>query len=42
MFGGGLKVLITGPEGFERAAVFATDEDPAIIKEHIRETIEDV
>ena len=32
-FRGGFKVLITGPEGFERMAVFATDEEPATIKE---------
>jgi hypothetical protein len=33
-------VLITGPQGFERAAMFAMDEDPATIKERVRETIE--
>ena len=40
-FRGGFKVLITGPQGFERVAMFATDEDPAVIKERIRETIEE-
>ena len=39
-FRGGFKVLITGPQGFERAALFAMDEEPAIIKERVRETIE--
>jgi hypothetical protein len=39
-FCGGFRVLITGPQGFERSAVFATDEEPATIKEWIRETIE--
>ena len=37
---GGFKVLITGPQGFERAALFAMDEDPVAIKERVRETIE--
>ena len=37
---GGFKVLIAGLRGFERVAVFATDEEPATIKERIRETIE--
>jgi hypothetical protein len=40
-FRGGFKVLITGPQGFERVAMFATDEDLAVIKERIRETIEE-
>ena len=40
-FRGGFKVVITGPQGFERTAVFATDEGPATIKERIRETIEE-
>jgi hypothetical protein len=35
------KVLITGPLGFLRAAVFAMDEKPATIKERIREMIEE-
>jgi len=25
---GGVRVLITGPQGFERSVTFATDEDP--------------
>lgn len=41
MFRGGFKVLITGPQGFQRETAFATDEDPATIKERIRETIEE-
>jgi hypothetical protein len=30
-FSGGLRVVITGPQGFERAVLFALDEDPAVI-----------
>jgi hypothetical protein len=40
-FRGGFKVVITGPQGFLRAAEFAMDEEPATIKERIRETIEE-
>ena len=40
-FRGGFKVLITGPYGFERTAIFDTDDDPEIINERIRETIDD-
>ena len=40
-FRGGFKVLITGPQGFQRTAVFDIDEGPATIKERIRETIEE-
>jgi hypothetical protein len=34
-------VLITGPHGFERTASFPLDEDPAVIAERVRETLED-
>jgi hypothetical protein len=34
-------VLITGPYGFERIVTFAIDDDPAVIKERVRETMED-
>jgi hypothetical protein len=38
---GGYKVLITGPQGFERTAVFEVDEDLAVITQRLRETLED-
>jgi hypothetical protein len=34
-------VLITGPQGFERTVLFALDEDPAVITERVRETIDE-
>ena len=34
-------MVITGPEGFERAVLFAFDEDPAVITERVRETIDE-
>jgi len=40
-FRGGFKVLITGPHGLERKAVFANDDEPAVISERIRETLAD-
>ena len=40
-FRGGFKVLITGPHGLERTALFATDDEPAVISERIRETLAD-
>ncbi len=40
-FRGGVKVLITGPHGFERNVAFALDEEPATIAERIRETLEE-
>jgi hypothetical protein len=30
-FRGGVRVLITGPQGFERSVVFAIDEDAIVI-----------
>ena len=39
-FEGGFRVLITGPQGFERIVVFALDDDPAVIAERVRETME--
>lgn len=39
-FRGGVRVLITGPEGFERTVAFALDESSATIAERVRETIE--
>ena len=40
-FRGGFRVLITGPQRFQGMAVLRTDEEPATIKERIRETIEE-
>ena len=40
-FRGGFKVLITGPHGLERTAVFANDDEPGVISERIRETLAD-
>ena len=37
----GLRVLITGPEGFERRVVFAADEEPSVITERVRAALED-
>ena len=39
-FNGGLRVLITGPHGFERTVTFAIDDDPAVIAEMVRETMD--
>jgi len=39
-FNGGFRVLITGAQGFERTATFAIDDDPAVIAERVRETLE--
>jgi hypothetical protein len=35
-FSGGIRVLITGPHGFERTVTFAIDDDPAVITERVR------
>src|SRR5436305_15261012 len=35
-FKGGFRVLITGPQGFERSVAFAMDDDPAVIAERVR------
>jgi hypothetical protein len=37
----GFRVLITGPLGFEQTVVFATDDDPTMITERVRETMEE-
>jgi hypothetical protein len=39
-FNGGFRVLITGPHGFERTVAFAIDDDPAVIADRVRETLE--
>jgi hypothetical protein len=38
-FRGGVPVLINGPQGVERAVLFALDEDAAVITQRVRETI---
>jgi hypothetical protein len=38
---GGIRVFITGPQGFERTITFALDESPATITQRVKETIED-
>jgi len=40
-FNGGFRVLITGPNGFECTVTFAIDDDPAVIAERVRETLEE-
>jgi hypothetical protein len=38
-FKSGFRILITGPQGFERTVVFALDDDPAVIAERVRESL---
>jgi hypothetical protein len=38
---GGVRVSITGPQGFDRNVTFDLTEDPAVITQRVRETIED-
>jgi hypothetical protein len=40
-FKGGVRMVITGPHGFQRTVTFALDEDPVVIAEQVRETLED-
>jgi hypothetical protein len=40
-FKGGFRVLITGPQGFERTVTFAIDDDPTVIAKRVRETMEE-
>jgi hypothetical protein len=40
-FRGGVKVLITGPHGFQRTVSFPLDEDAGVIAERVRETLEE-
>jgi hypothetical protein len=37
----GFRVLITGSHGFERSVMFAIDDDPAVIADRVRETLEE-
>ena len=36
-----VRVMITGPRGFDRTVTFDLTEDPAVITQRVRETIED-
>ena len=38
---GGVRVLITGPHGFQRQVTFALDEAPEVIAQMVRETLGD-
>ena len=40
-FHGGVRVLITGPFGFERSVQFAMNEDPHEITERVRATLDE-
>ena len=40
-FRGDVRVIITGPHGFERRAAFAIGEDSSEITRRVRETIDD-
>jgi hypothetical protein len=40
-FNSGFRVLITGSHGFERTMLFALDDDPAVIAERVRETLDE-
>jgi hypothetical protein len=40
-FQAGIRVLITGPQGFERTISFAVDGQPEEITRRVRETLED-
>jgi len=40
-FHNGVRVLITGPHGFQRTVTFALDEVPAAIAQRVRETLEE-
>jgi hypothetical protein len=39
-FNGGFRILITGPNGFERSVTFKMDDDAAVIAERVRETLD--
>ena len=40
-FRGGVRVVITGPHGFERAVLFGFGADPAVITARVRQTIDE-
>ncbi|MEI9973381.1 MAG: hypothetical protein WDO73_15865 [Ignavibacteriota bacterium] len=39
-FQGGIRLLITGPQGFERTVTLGLDDAPAVIADRVRETLE--
>jgi hypothetical protein len=40
-FRSGVRVVITGPQGFERTVLFALDKVAAVITQRVRETIDE-
>ena len=40
-FKGGFRLLITGPNGFERTVTLAVDDDPAAIADEVRQTLDE-
>jgi len=40
-FKGGFRLLITGHHGFERTVTLAVDDDPSVIAERVRATLEE-
>jgi hypothetical protein len=40
-FRGGVRVLITAPQGFERSVMFGIDDDPIVITRQVRVTIDE-
>ena len=36
-----VRVLITGPQGFERSVLFPVDEDTAVSREMVRQTLDE-
>jgi hypothetical protein len=40
-FKGGFRILITGPHGLERTVTFAIDDDPIVIAERVRKTLDE-
>src|SRR5664280_3627227 len=38
---GAVRVMITGPQGFDRTVAFDVTDDQAVITQRIRETLED-
>jgi hypothetical protein len=38
---GDVRVLLNGPHGFERAVQFAADEEPGVITERVRATLDE-
>jgi hypothetical protein len=40
-FRGRFRLLITGPHGFERTVTLAVDDNPAVIADRVRQTLEE-